>query len=29
VARAMGNDIPNAQQVVAGSVSADVVIRQG
>lgn len=29
VARAMGNDIPNAQLVVAGSVSADLVIRQG
>jgi pantothenate kinase len=29
VARAMGNDIPNAQLVVAGSVSADLMIRQG
>jgi pantothenate kinase len=29
VARAMSNDIPNAQLVVAGSVSADLMIRQG
>ncbi|WP_022702667.1 nucleoside triphosphate hydrolase [Pseudorhodobacter ferrugineus] len=28
-ARALGNDIPNARRVVAGSVAADVVVRQG
>ena len=29
VARAMGNDIPNARRVVGGSAGADVTIRQG
>lgn len=29
VARAMGNDIPNARRVVEGSALADVIIRQG
>jgi fructokinase len=28
-ARAMGNDIPNARLVIAGSVPADMVIQQG
>jgi pantothenate kinase len=29
MARAMGNDIPNARRVVSGSARADVIIRQG
>lgn len=29
IARALGNDIPNARGVIAGSAAADVVIRQG